>query len=401
MLRREWMKSAVAAALAVPLLMVAGAGRAAEVGVTDATIKIGILSSLTGPGALFGSGNEAGAVMAFEEVNAAGGINGRKLEWVSLDDETSPPKAIIAFRRLVDQEKVFAVYGPSASAIAQALVPSFKQAAQVPVFIGVPSSPSVTHPLIPNVFRTGPINDLAQGVALADYVLDNLKAKKIAIIRQTDEYGKRGAEGFLSRLKERNAVAVEQVFGIADTDFTAQVASIAKTEPDVLIIYGYPNPSALITRQARQFGMKATIVGSNAANSRVYPQVVGNAAIGAQNIITFEDLPESGMDPRMVRFRDAYAKRFPEYARQNRPDLADTLAYGSAQAFIEGLKRAGKNLTRPGFIAALETLNKFETGITLPTTFTAKDHEGNKSSKIFQIQEDLTRKLLPTTIQTK
>ena len=79
---------------------------AAEVGVTDKEIKVGILGSLTGPGAIFGTGNLAGATIAFEETNATGGVNGRKLEWISLDDESSPPKAIAAYKRLVDQEKV-------------------------------------------------------------------------------------------------------------------------------------------------------------------------------------------------------------------------------------------------------------------------------------------------------
>lgn len=387
--------SVIGLALTLGATTVAQAG---EVGTTDTSIKIGILASLTGPGALFGTGTEAGAILAFEEANAAGGINNRKIEWVTVDDETSPPKAIIAFRRLVNQENVFAIFGPSSSAIGQALVPSFKQSAEVPVFVGVPSTPSVTEPTLHNVFRTGPINDRVQGIAMADYVVDVLKSEKIAIIRQTDEYGKRGAAGFLDRLKERGKTADEEVFGIADTDFTSQIAKIAEAKPDVLIVYGYPGPSALITRQARQFGLTATIFGSNAANSRLYPEVVGEAAVGALNIITFQDLPETGSDPRMVSFREAFEKRFPDYARQSRPDLADTLAYGSAQAFLEGLKRAGADLTRERFISSLETLDKFETGITLPTTFTADNHEGNHATRIFEVQPDLTRKMLPGVI---
>ena len=96
------------------LVSLATASHAAEVGVTDKEIKIGILGSLTGPAAIFGTGNLAGATIAFEEINAAGGVNGRKIEWTSLDDESSPPKAIAAYKRLVDQEKVFAVFGPAA-----------------------------------------------------------------------------------------------------------------------------------------------------------------------------------------------------------------------------------------------------------------------------------------------
>src|SRR6185312_2450942 len=164
----------------------------AEPGVTDKTVKIGILGSLTGPFAIFGTGNLSGATIAFEEANTAGGINGRKLEWISLDDESSPPKGIAAYKRLVDQEQVFAVFGPAASAVGQALVPTLK-ASTTPTFVSIFSTPAVTDPMIPSLFRTGPMNDRQQGSAMADYVVDKLGMKKIALISQSDEYGKRGA----------------------------------------------------------------------------------------------------------------------------------------------------------------------------------------------------------------
>src|SRR5919206_2275768 len=150
-------------------------------GVSKDSIKIGILGSLTGPAAVWGTGNLAGGVLAFEEANAAGGIHGRKLEWVVEDDETSPPKAIAAFKKLTGQEAVFAVFGPAASAISAALVPALKQS-NVPVFLSVPSTPAVTEPMIRNVFRTGPLNDRLQGIAVADYVMDRLRGRRIALI---------------------------------------------------------------------------------------------------------------------------------------------------------------------------------------------------------------------------
>src|SRR5579862_1697160 len=125
LLKQIMIGSAFALMVSMPFSLVPlSASGAAEVGVTDKEIKIGILGSLTGPAAIFGTGNLAGATIAFEEINSAGGVNGRKLEWISLDDESSPPKAIAAYKRLVDQEKVFAVFGPAASAVGQAMVPT-------------------------------------------------------------------------------------------------------------------------------------------------------------------------------------------------------------------------------------------------------------------------------------
>jgi branched-chain amino acid transport system substrate-binding protein len=377
--------------------MVGAVAAQESAGVTKNAIKIGILGSLTGPAAIWGAGNLAGGVLAFEEANAAGGINSRKLEWIVEDDETSPPKAIAAFKKLTGQDQVFAVFGPAASAISAAMVPAMK-ASNVPVFISVPSTPAVTEPMVKNVFRTGPLNDRMQGVAVADYVMDKLGGKRVAVIRQSDEYGKRGADSIVERMKQKNAVPVShEIFGPADTDFTSQLLKIRETNPDTLVVYGYPSPSAIITRQARQLGLKAKIIGSNATSSRKYPEIVGQTAAGTQNLITVAALPESD-DPTMTEFRKNFEKRYPDLVRQDRPDLGDVLGYGGARAFIEALKRAGPDLTREKFIASLESLKDFRTGLTLPTTFSATSHEGNDEARIVEIQEDLSRKLLPTVL---
>jgi branched-chain amino acid transport system substrate-binding protein len=401
LLKKTTIAFAFALMVSVPLsLVVISASHAADAGVTDKEIKIGILGSLTGPAAIFGTGNLAGATIAFEEINAAGGVNGRKIEWISLDDESSPPKAIAAYKRLVDQEKVFAVFGPAASAVGQAMVPTLN-ASTTPTFVSIFSTPAVTEPPIPMLFRTGVMNDRQQGSAIADYVVDSLGAKKIAIVSQSDEYGKRGGEAVVTRLAERKMAPVSnEVFNISDTDFTAQISRTIQAAPDVLIVYGYPNPSAIITRQAKQLGLKAKIMGANSAGSRKYPEIVGEAAAGTQNILALKVLPE-GDDPAAVKFRTTFEKRFPDLARQGRPDIGDVLGYGGALVFVEGLKRAGSGLTQTGFVKALESLKGFETGLTLPTTFSATEREGNQSAKIVEIQGDLTRKLLPVVVQAK
>jgi branched-chain amino acid transport system substrate-binding protein len=400
-LKQAAIASVVALSVSVPLSLVSVApSGAAEAGVTDKEIKVGILGSLTGPAAIFGTGNLAGATIAFEEANAAGGVNGRKLAWISLDDESSPPKAIAAYKRLVDQEKVFAVFGPASSAVGQALVPTFN-ASTTPTFVSIFSTPAVTEPPIPMLFRTGVMNDREQGAAIADYVVDHLGAKKIALVSQSDEYGKRGGEAVVARLAQRKiALVSNEVFNISDTDFTAQISRTIQAAPDVLIVYGYPNPSAILTRQAKQLGLKAKIMGANSVGSRKYPEIVGEAAAGTQNILALKVLPE-GDDPAAVKFRATFEKRFPDLARQGRPDLGDVLGYGGALVFIEGLKRAGPELSQTGFVKALESLKDFDTGLILPTTFSPTDREGNHSAKIVEVQSDLTRKLLPVVVQAK
>lgn len=382
--------------LAIPNVLTSAA-MAQSPGVSDDAIKIGVLGSLTGPLAIFGTGNLAGATLAFEQANEDGGIHGKKIEWISLDDESSPPKGIAAYKRLTEREGVFAVFGPASSSIGQALLPAFR-ASKTPTFISVFSTPVVTEPPIANVFRTGPMNDRQQGIAIANYVVDQLSGKRIALIRQSDEYGKRGADSVAEQLETRGQpLVVTEVFNLTDTDFTAQLSRIGQAQPDVLIVYGYPNPSAIITRQVKQLGLEASVMGANSAGSRKYPEIVGDAAAGAHNIVTLEVLPESDNEIAKV-FHQKFEERFPDLARQGRPDLGDVLGYGGALAFLEGLKRAGPDPTQAGFIKALEGMKNFKTGLTLPTTFGPNDREGNEAARVVEIQPDLTRKMLPVTL---
>jgi branched-chain amino acid transport system substrate-binding protein len=139
-------------------------------GVTANEIKIGFVGSITGPAAIWGSGNMAGATLAFEELNAAGGVNGRKINFIVIDDETSAPKGIAGFNRLVNTERVFAVFGPSSSAVGVPMKTAIVRAG-VPVLIPSFSSPLMTEPPVRNIFRTGTINDRMQGRGIANYLV--------------------------------------------------------------------------------------------------------------------------------------------------------------------------------------------------------------------------------------
>lgn len=383
---------------AAGLALITGGRQAAaqdRTGVTDTTVKIGVLGSLTGVQAVFGQGNLSGAQIVFDEINAAGGIHGRRLEIVSVDDESTPARSIAGFRRLVDDDRVFAVFGPSASAIGQAMEPTLRAAAAVPVLISIFSSPSATEPHKNNVFRTGPLNDRLQGAALADFVLDVLNGQKVALAQQTDEYGRRGGQSLTEQMRKRGKPLVStEVFNLTDTDFTAQLLRMRPLEPDVIVIYGFPAPAATITRQARQLGLTGKIIGSNATSNRTYPATVGPAAVGVMNVITLADLPERPSDPRMRAYVEKFTQRFPDLARQNRPDLGDCLGYNGALVFAEGLRRAGRDLSRDGFIRALESISNFETGVGLPTTFGPNRREGNLAARVLEFQPDLSRRLI-------
>ena len=391
--------AALAVAVLAPSVLAPSASRAADVpGVTADAITIGIHASLTGPSAIWGSGQVVGASLYFNQLNEAGGINGRKIKWVIEDAGTSPPRGIAAYRKLADSD-VFAIFGPNSSTVIAASRPVIDEMG-VPTFISISSTLKATTPFSKHVFRTGPVNDVLQGSLIADFAVVTQKAKKIAIISQSDESGKEGAESVIARLKSKHGTApvAHEVFNAADTDFQSQLLKIRAAEPDLVVIYGFIAPAAIIVRQAKQLGLKAQLLGSNGTSSRNYPKVVGEAATGVLNVITLANLPESEA-PEVVKFRQAFEKAQPSLVSQGRPDIPDMLGYGGAMVFAEGLKRAGRDITRARFIAALETLSNFETGIILPTTFTAGDHDGNKAARVLEIGAGGVRKMLDTVLR--
>ncbi|MBR1177007.1 ABC transporter substrate-binding protein [Bradyrhizobium sp. KB893862 SZCCT0404] len=374
--------------------------RADSTGVTPTSIKIGFVGSLTGPGAIWGSGNLSGATLAFEELNAAGGIYGRKIELVIVDDESSAPKGIAGFNKLTQADQVFAIFGPSISAVGVPMR-GVMAASGVPVFIPSFSSPDMTEPLIKNVFRTGTLNDRMQGRAIANYLTQELKFERIAIMRQSDQYGATGAGAIADRLKElgKSAVAVE-TFNAADTDMTSQVLRLRSADPQAIVVYGYPAPSAIAMRQIRELGITAELLGSSATSNQNFPEMVGKLAVGIKFVFAGLDFPETKVGP-IAKFRESFQKRFPDLARQGRPAIGDAAGYGGAINFIEGLRKAGKDVSRESFMAALETFHEFDSGITLPTTFSATRHEGNTMMKIAIIKPDLSRELLPGMIDAQ
>lgn len=396
MIAKTICRTALTGALALTIILPAYA----EPGVTPTSVKIGFVGSLTGPAAIWGSGNIAGLTLAVEEVNNAGGVNGRKIEVVTVDDESSAPKGIAGFNKLVNSDKVFAVFGPSASAVGVPMK-SILTSSGVPVIIPSFSSPDMTEPVIKNIFRTGALNDRMQGHAIANYFVTTMKFDRIAIIRQSDQYGATGASAIADRLKElgKTPVAVE-VFGAADTDMTSQVLRLRNADAQAIVVYGYPAPSAIATRQIRELGIKADIIGASATSNQNYPEMVGKLGVGTKTVIPLQELPESS-GPKMKAFRDAFQKRFPDLARQGRPALGDVYGYGGALNLIEGLRRAGKEPTRANFIAALETFNGFDVGVMLPTYFSATRHEGNTQMRISVIKDDLSREMLPGSIDAQ
>jgi branched-chain amino acid transport system substrate-binding protein len=348
-----------------------------EMGVTEDTILIGAFGPITGPAAWIGLGARDGMKLAIKEINEAGGIHGRKVKVIFEDDAASPSRALSAVKKLLGKDEVFMIFSGAGSNSTVGVI-DFVKSRKVPMYVCIASAPPVTHPHSKYLFRGGTTETARYGEIYSDFVTQALGAKKIAILSGRDEYPKNEAIATTKHLKDWFGIepTLREEFNVGDKDFTPQLLAIKKAEPEVIMVFGHPPEGTIILRQARELGLPQPIFGGAALVDTTIPL---NAKYAAEGFMGTYLLPLflDSKDPDMLKFREAYSDEYPN-APRGRPNWCDVMAYGDMYCVAEGLKRAGKDLTREKFIEGLETLRDFRVNRTAtPRTFTDKHHIGN------------------------
>ena len=347
-------------------------------GVTKDEILIAAFVPMTGSVAYAGIAQTEATQLYFNEVNAKGGVYGRKLKLLIEDDGCTPIKGVAAVNKLLS-EKVFMLYGPSCSGVAAAVLETVVKEG-IPWFSMSASTPKTFVPLRKNVFRMGSFPDNLQAKAVVDFDIHNLKARRMAIMYDSSDYGKVGADGIAERLAEYGLKPVAtEAYNMGDTDFTAQVLKVREAKPEVVHLYGYPKESAIVIRQAKELGLNAQFFGCTSLTAAPFLEAAGDSSIGMISVYAYPYMIDSP-EPHIVDF----VKRLKENYRltPGRPSYVEMGAYGSAMVVVEGLRRAGKNLTWEKYISALETIKDFKTGFDFPVTFSLTDHNGQKEGGV-------------------
>lgn len=225
------------------------------------TIKLGNSAPLTGPLSIYGQTTNNGIKLAIEEVNANGGILGKKVDWVEYDDKGEITDAVTNYNKLME-DKVDAIFGGVPSKPALAIAESSVNDGVLYI------TPTATQANItegkPNVFRTC-FTDPFQGEVLANFSKEKLNAKKVAILRnQSSDFSMGVADVFEKKAKELGMeVVADESYGDSDTDFKAQLTNVRGQNPDVLFIPDYYEKVALIAPQVKEAGIDATLVGAD------------------------------------------------------------------------------------------------------------------------------------------
>jgi len=296
-------------------------------------LLIGMVGALTGPEAHFGLETQNGVLLAVAEANAAGGVQGRMLALRSYDSQSRPEEAANAMTRLVNQDRALFVVGENQSSNSLAMAPAAAKG-EVPMIAPSSTNPRVTTEGGPYVFRVC-FTDTFQGQLLARFARETLKAERVAmLVDQKSDYAVGLAKVFATRYGALGGKIVsEEAYARGDTDFRGQLTRVKAARPEVLFIPGYYSDIGPLARQARELGMRATLLGGDGWDSGERLGQLGGAAVeGALYSTHFAPDNPGG---RVQDFLARYKARFGHV-----PDALGALGYDAARVGIDALRRS-------------------------------------------------------------
>lgn len=322
-------------AAAVSLGMLSGCSSADSSGDAD-TIRIGVNYELSGGVATYGEASVEGIEMAVEEINAAGGVDGKQIELVKYDNKSEPAEATTLATKLMTQDKVLAVIGPATSGGFKATIPVANQN-KIPVVSGSATADDVTVTdagVQEYAFRTC-FNDSFQGTAMANYAAQELGAKTAVIIKDnSSDYAKGLAENFTATFTEAGGTIVgEEAYVAGDTDFNAILTRIRNQEFDVVYLPGYYNEAGLIIKQARDLGITAPVLGADGFDSPTLLDLAGPEAL--TDVYFTNHYSSLDEDANVQDFIAAFQER-----NNAEPNAFHALGYDTAKFVADAISRA-------------------------------------------------------------
>jgi branched-chain amino acid transport system substrate-binding protein len=321
-------------------------------------VKIGVFMSLTGSTANFGISSTNGIKLAADEVNAAGGINGKQVELDIQDDRSDASEAATIVTKFVTQDGVQAIIGEVASSRSIAAAP-IAQNAKIPML-----TPSSTNPEVTKkgdyIFRSCFI-DPVQGAAIAQFAARTLNAKRAAIMVDRKNDYSTGLEKFITTTftKLGGQMVATSSYQEGDQDFNAQLTSIKGANPEVIFVPGYYNDVGLIAKQARDKGITVPLLGGDGWDAEQLYKIGGTALNGS---FFSNHYSPYDTDPMVQKFVNDYKARF-----NSIPDALAATAYDAARIMFDAIKRAN-SLDGKAIRDALAATKDFP-GVTGKVTF--------------------------------
>lgn len=372
-MRKLLLTTAVAAVLAMP---------AFAAGVSDKEIVIGTSTDLSGVTVEWGVNNTNAIRMAFEEQNAKGGINGRKIKYIVEDSQYQVPRHVQAVNKLLNRDNVFLMLANGGTPMNNATMPTqFEK--NVPNVFPLTSARSMYTPLHKLKFglASSYYDQIRSGLK---YFIANKGKKAVCAASQDTDFGRDIMDGVRDQLKAMNVTLVaETLHKPTDTDFSAAVAKLRDAKCDLVVLGTIVRDTLQVVSAARKVGWDVDMLGQAAIYDSAVAEVAGGVTEGVYTMTPVLFVAADDPRPEVKAFADNYKKKF-----GHAPNFAAQLGYTAAQVTIAALNNAGKDLNVETFISGIEKVKDYKDIFgSPPMTFTKEKHQGSNESFLAQVRK--------------
>jgi len=365
-----------AAALAGAIALASLSPARAEDGVTADSITFGQAAVLQGPASALGQGMRAGIQAAFDEINARGGVHGRKLKLISRDDGYEPERAIAETRKLINEDKVFALIGPVGTPTSAAAQP-IATAAHVPFIGPFTGAGFLRNPKLDNVINVRASYG-AETEAWIKHLTEDLKIKKIAIFYQDDAFGRAGLDGVKAAMKKRGLeLAEEATYERNTVAVKTALLALRRAAPEAVVMVGAYKPCAELIKLAHKLDLNPVFVNISFVGASALAKELGPDGKG---VVVSQVVPFP-WDTSLKVVGDYQA------AIKGTPDFVSLEGYLVGRLAIAALEKIGGEPTREGLLKVIKDTGRFDIG-GLAMTFGPTKNEGLDQVFLTVIQPD-------------
>ena len=362
---------------------------AQDMGVTKTTIKIGTWGPQSGPAQAWGN-VMVGIETLFNKVNAEGGINGRKLQLVKRDDAYEPARTKLVVKDLVERQGVFALVGGVGTPNGLAIL-SDVRANQIPWVSPATGSTEFSRVqngrlFTPTVFATY-TNYTIESVLLLRHAVNTLKLSKVGVFYINQSFGLEGLKGVEDEVKEfgnKASLVAKVPHEPSETSMAVQALKLQQSGADAVVLYTADTFAVNLLREMAKLNYKPQILASSVLAGTTMFQAGPTSAWNGAIVASFLPFPSALLvdgkgDPKADAALADIVKYSPNPEAVKNDPFRVLAGYGFAQPMIEGLKRAGPNLTRESFVKAMESIKDWKDSLFFSVTFTPNDRQGNNS----------------------
>ncbi len=358
------------------LSMIGTASADETTGLTDTTIKVGVMGPFTGNASSY-SKSQIGLMAYFKHINDQGGIHGRKFEIVQEDTACEPAKGIAAAKKLLHQDEVFYLHGNSCSGVAMAVKPTVEPTG-IPWIIAHAVNPNISMPPTKGIFHGVPAGP-AYGSTMGKFVMSKPGTQRVGIITHTNDWAKSYCAPATEYMESQGVKpVVELALERGQTDSTAQVLKLKEANLDFILGCLYEAETVIFLRDAKRYGLRVPVMGTAGTDLENTLARLGDPD-AVKDYFVLHAFVDQVDGPKMKQWNDIILKYYPNETITGFSAVSMASGVAAAKAF----EAAGRDLTRSKFIAELEKIQGLETGIlACPIAWSATDRHGCKASAV-------------------